>query len=274
MGFDKHQLARTFGNAADTYDEVTQIQWQAGNALIERLTDCMRDKTVSNDFPPRALLEIGCGTGRLIPELRASFPKMRFYCVDISQQMINKAAVTHGDAQTTFYRDDMESLTAVPALAYDILFSNFALQWCNSVQGTVRALVDRIRPGGWFAMAVPGVGTFTELKQAWKTVDQRMHVNQFLSLEQWCAVLADAGLSVVSEFEQQQTQYHQSVREVLRVLRQAGVTRVDRQSDQSFLGKSNYRRFIASYEALCKGKHRVPLTYEVCWIIGQKGAGE
>lgn len=270
MGFNKRHVASHFGQAADTYDEVASVQFQAGLNLIERLSILMDD--ASSSLGQMRALDLGCGTGRLIPDLIERCGVQKLYAIDISSEMIAYATAALKLDQNnlvTFLSADIEALPFDESSRFSLIFCNFSLQWCNSVGVTLQALRKLVEPGGYIALAVPGLGTFSEIKQAWQQVDGAVHVNQFLAREQWRQALVDAGFQVAWESVDTVSEYYVSAQAALEAIKRSGVTNANRERRRTLLGVQRYRQFLQAYAEQTRRAGQYPLTYETYSFIAR-----
>ncbi len=105
---------------------------------------------------PCTVVDLGCGAGNLTRLLAQRWPQAQVVGVDSSPEMVERAAQVDGiTAERADIRDwvrggDEDGGTV------DVLVTNAALQWVPDHLELLPALVDRVAPGGWFAMQVPG----------------------------------------------------------------------------------------------------------------------
>ncbi len=108
---------------------------------------------------PRRVADLGCGPGNVTAQLCRRWPEAEVIGVDSSAEMI-EAATAGADAQLategrlTFERADLRAWQ--PAEPVDVLITNATLQWVPGHLDLLRNLLGHIKPGGWFAMGVPG----------------------------------------------------------------------------------------------------------------------
>lgn len=108
---------------------------------------------------PRRVVDLGCGPGNLTRLLAQRWPEAQVLGLDSSPQMVAEAQQVDGiDAEVTdivAWAEDAHGSAGDDA-PVDVLISNAALQWVPGHLDLIPALVDRVAPGGWFAMQVPG----------------------------------------------------------------------------------------------------------------------
>ena len=102
---------------------------------------------------PGAVVDLGCGPGNLTALLARRWPGARVRGLDSSEAMVARA---HSDVrEVDFEVADLRDWAAGDDRV-DVLVSNATLQWVPGHLELLPALVDHVRPGGWFALQVPG----------------------------------------------------------------------------------------------------------------------
>ncbi|MGW0391101.1 trans-aconitate 2-methyltransferase [Streptomyces sp. NPDC003042] len=108
--------------------------------------------------PPR-IADLGCGPGNVTLRLTDRWPDARITGYDLSPEMLQRAAAeyagpTAGGGHLDFRRADLADW--LPEETYDLIVSNAALQWVPSHPGSFAAWINGLRPGGTFALQIPG----------------------------------------------------------------------------------------------------------------------
>jgi trans-aconitate 2-methyltransferase len=106
------------------------------------------------DADPATVVDLGCGPGQLSPVLRARWPRAQVLGVDSSAEMIDRARADDADPRTRYERADVA--TWAPDGAVDVVVSNALFQWVPEPLAVVERLAGHVRPGGTFALQVPG----------------------------------------------------------------------------------------------------------------------
>jgi len=188
----KSDIAREFGRASKTYEQVSRLQRQMGDAMLASLA--------RKNAAPQTILDLGCGTGWFTRKLQALFPEASVVGVDLSPGMIEKARSASPDS-IQWLTADAESLP-FSSDTYDLIFSNLMIQWCQHPQGVLSQCRRLLKPGGRLAVSTLLDGTLRELKQAWSVADPgQPHVNRFEQREAWRRLSDDVlpGSEVVTE---------------------------------------------------------------------------
>ncbi len=128
-------------------------------AFVQRQT--ARDLLAYTDSPPApAILEIGCGTGIYTELLINTFPSSPIEAVDISQEMLHRAAEKIISPAVRFRLADGEELAGG---AYDLITSNAAFQWFRNLRRALARYADMLTDGGVLSFSFFGPGTYREL---------------------------------------------------------------------------------------------------------------
>ena len=104
--------------------------------------------------PARLAVDLGCGSGAAAEALAAVRPGATLIGVDPSPAMLEKAAAAGRYAAVE--QDDAHGFAArASAGPVDLLFSNAALHWAGAHETLLPALLERVAPGGFFAVQMP-----------------------------------------------------------------------------------------------------------------------
>ncbi len=100
--------------------------------------------------PPLCIIDVGCGTGRLLRAAAIRWPEAQLFGVDPAEQMVSEAKRLIPDA--TFRFASAESLP-FPEQTADIVFSSLSFHhWSNQTKG-LQEVARVLRPGGLFCLA-------------------------------------------------------------------------------------------------------------------------
>ncbi|RYZ93834.1 MAG: methyltransferase domain-containing protein, partial [Moraxellaceae bacterium] len=287
---NKKQIAYSFSRAAHTYDSVAGLQRTVGDALL---------KKISSNSQAEIVIDLGCGTGYFTPQLQAQFPQALVVGLDIAEGMLQFARsnsykkgvviLACGDpaldgrlltAGSPLREDDDSLLKSVSFKAdpifccgdaeqlpfanqsVDIIYSNFALQWCVNLPRLFAELKRILKPGGELIFTTLGPATLHELKSAWHEVDNRVHVNQFHERETLMNDLHQQGFGditfehtpVVMEFEQ--------LSDLTRSLKALGAQNMNRGRATGLTGRKTLQAFKQAYENF-RSNNMLPATYDV-----------
>ncbi len=133
-----------FNRWSETYEH-SLMQW----LLFDRVHRGVLAR-IPAGFAPKDILDIGCGTGRLLRRMQARWPLAQLIGVDVTDGMVAKAReLTHG---ATIYQAPAENLPLENA-SVDLVTSTASFHhWSDQAQG-VREAVRVLRQRGLFVLA-------------------------------------------------------------------------------------------------------------------------
>lgn len=147
-------MAKNYSWNAQDYAKNSANQFAWAQELIPKL------KLQGNE----ALLDIGCGDGKITAEIAKALPKGRVVGIDSSQEMINLA-------QTLFPQNDYPNLSFQQVDArklsfqavFDRVFSNAALHWIPNQSAVLFGIEKCLKPGGSLLFQMAGKGNAQEI---------------------------------------------------------------------------------------------------------------
>jgi ubiquinone/menaquinone biosynthesis C-methylase UbiE len=132
-----------FNSRATTYESARSQSYFFG-PLQNRVL-----KLTSN-LKPSVVLDVGCGTGRLLRRAKLQWPDAKLIGVDAAEKMIEQASNLFQDAE--FHVAMAESLPLSDS-SVDVAFSTFSFHhWANQTKG-VSEIARVLRPEGQFLLA-------------------------------------------------------------------------------------------------------------------------
>lgn len=96
----------------------------------------------------RSVVDLGCGSGALLPALRARFPSARLIGVDLSRPMLDRARTVDDAAELV----EADAARWRPQAPVDLILANASLQWLGDHE---RLLPDLLRHCRVLAVQVP-----------------------------------------------------------------------------------------------------------------------
>lgn len=275
---DRAAVRRSFDQAAASYDAHAVLQREVCDRLLERL-DYMK-------LQPARLLDLGCGTGYGLAQLRARYADAECCALDIAPAMLAAARTRlpqGGWAQRALARfkpasarpthlvcADMERLP-LAAASMNLVWSNLALQWAQDPESAFRGIRRVLAPRGLLTFATFGPDTLKELRAAFGQLDDAPHVNRFVDLHDVGDMLVHAGFSSPVMEMEMLTLTYADLRSLMRDLKGIGARNAAVARRRGLLGKAAWARLENAYEAWrCDG--RLPATFEV--IYGHAWAGD
>ncbi|GGY87046.1 hypothetical protein GCM10011613_35300 [Cellvibrio zantedeschiae] len=255
---DKKQVAHSFSRAAVTYDSVAGLQRTVGDSLL---------KKINQNSQAEVVIDLGCGTGYFTPQLQSQFPQALIVGVDLAEGMLHFAREQH-DGQKNWLCSDAEKLPFADQ-SVDLIYSNFALQWCSNLLRLFAELKRILKPGGELIFTTLGPATLHELKSAWQQVDDRIHVNQFHERDELLKDLQQQGFAQVEFEHNPAVMEFESLSDLTRSLKALGAQNVNRGRATGLTGRKTVQAFKQAYENF-RRNNLLPATYDVFYVKAKK----
>jgi trans-aconitate 2-methyltransferase len=162
---------------AKTYDQISDPQYQWGLEVLDRL----------EPGPDEAIIDAGCGSGRVTEKLLARLRDGRIVGVDGSAEMIKVAAEKFsGDDRVTLIVSDLLELTPEllekndAPVAVDAVFSTATFHWLTDHDKLFSRIHSVLRPGGRLVAQCGGEGNVADHARAIATVaTQPQYIDHF-----------------------------------------------------------------------------------------------
>ncbi len=155
------QARAYFEEFATGYDEAADdAEWRLNGRLAESLADA---------GAAVAALDLACGTGSTLCELRRLLPMADLVGVDISAAMLDLAAARVPDARLV--RSDALSFAAAAGGEFDVVTAVGGFEFTPDLPGLLEVVRSLVRPGGHL------VFTYEPVLDAWPPQSQRRETN-------------------------------------------------------------------------------------------------
>lgn len=252
QSFDKQTVAANFSRAAATYDAVADVQRAVGGWLL---------KSVQRQQELTCALDVGCGSGALTAQLAARLPMAEVHAIDLADGMLQQALHEHENPQISWYVGDAEEIP-FEEKGFDLVFSNFVLQWCPQPTLALTEMRRVLRRNGQLVLSLPGAGTLAELAAAWRTVDDRPHVHRFPDEDEVADWVASAGFAHADLVTRTLRMHVPDAMTLMRSLKTLGAQNQAPGRATGLTGKSALRKVVDAYEA-----RREPAGLPVTWKV-------
>jgi ubiquinone/menaquinone biosynthesis C-methylase UbiE len=132
----------------DEWSKTYERSWMQG-VLFDRVHRRLL-ASLPEPFSPESILDIGCGTGRLLRRLGARWPGAQLVGVDLAEGMVAQARAQTPGAAIEVGRAEALPL---PDASVDLVTSTVSFHhWTDQARG-IREAARVLRPGGLFALA-------------------------------------------------------------------------------------------------------------------------
>jgi trans-aconitate 2-methyltransferase len=149
-------------NAAD-YAENSSAQLAWAQELIDKLA-------LNGD---EALLDIGCGDGKISARIARALPQGRVHGIDLSVDMIQLARRQFdGRNHPNLRFQQMDAARIQLAKGFDVVFSTAALHWVPDHPAILKGVSACLKPGGRLLFQMGGHGNAAEVYDALQEVVQ------------------------------------------------------------------------------------------------------
>lgn len=257
---DKRRVADSFSRAASSYDRVARLQRAVSERLLE-LSEGPIDRASH-------VLDLGCGTGYIIEHLSQRRPDAQLLGLDLAEGMLQFARRQRA-AQAHWLCADAETLP-LAAASFDLVYSSLSVQWCEQLGPLFNELRRVLAPGGTLAFATLGPGTLHELEQAWKSVDDRVHVNRFAPKGELMSALQTAGFTDLQWHREERVLHYPQLAELTRELKALGARNVNPGGPEGLTGRRKIAALKAAYETF-REDGQIPASYEVYYCRATAG---
>lgn len=124
---------------AEKYNEISDVQFENGKLLIEKL----------GVKPGYKILDIGCGTGRLgLYAADKVSPTGWFVGIDPLDNRINIAKKNNKNPIAVFKTGASHDLSFLSSNTFDVVYLNAVLHWIANKDGTLAEINRVLKPGG------------------------------------------------------------------------------------------------------------------------------
>ncbi len=142
---NKQDIQR-FEQWATTYDR-SVMQKMFFGPIHRQVLDFLQKEIPDNR--PEAILDVGCGTGRLLKAAAMRWPEAQIHGVDPAEQMISRAARLNPAGR--FQVGTAENLP-LPDQSANLAFSSLSFHHWSDHQKGIQEITRVLRPGGWFCL--------------------------------------------------------------------------------------------------------------------------
>lgn len=272
MGTDSERcrVERSFHLGASVYDAHTPVQ--------QRVVDMLAQKAAAlSGMPEGMILDIGCGTGRLIEKLLQIMPDRKLCGIDLAGGMISQAELRLKGA-ACLMQGDAEYLP-LDDNSCAMVLSSSTFQWLNPLDRCFGEVRRVLADDGQFCFAMFGFNTLHELKDAWQTA-LRLHqpdvarshdgTRSFYNSEQVQQMLEQQGFRDIAVETSVDTVFYPDVAHLLQAVKKIGAG-----SSRPIAGGGlGWRRVLHLMAEQYTNKYGtpkgVPASYEIIWGLARR----
>ncbi len=258
---NKRLVRESFDRAAAGYDDVALLQQTIAQRLLERL-DLIK-------LQPQRILDVGAGTGQLTLQLTRRYKNCEVIALDLAPAMLKLARQRLGMLDKWFGKQrficgDADQLPLADN-SVDMIISNLAIQWCSDLDQTFAEFQRVLKPNGLLLFTTFGPDTLKELRQAWRTVDDAIHVNSFIDMHDIGDAMMRAKFSDPVMDTERLTLTYKDGMAVMRDLKAMGAHNVSAGRSHALTGKQKLKQMLNAYDKFKDDNGLLPATYEVIY---------
>ncbi|CAM4007415.1 methyltransferase domain-containing protein [Pseudoalteromonas byunsanensis] len=226
----KQNTAQRFSKAAKCYQHHARVQQQAALqlfAMLQSKHDCLLD----------------LGAGPLLHHEQLKQHASQVLNMDLSHGMLQQ-----GNGSAWRVCADMDSLP-LQTNSISAVFSNFAIQWSSLPAQLFKELGRVCKPGAQLVMSSVLDGSLKEIALAWKNLDNRCHVNQFLTLEQLQQFASDAGFEIKTARQVCLKDCYETPKDAFKSVKHIGANQIHSNDGKrnGLMGKTRYGQLLSGY---------------------------
>lgn len=255
---DKSRIARSFGLAANNYDVHAQLQRDVADKLLKG--HCVGEAI--------NILDLGSGTGYCAKRLLAASPSAKVTSIDLAEAMLQFAKNNNEQGQDqkklnqSWLCGDAENLPFCSE-SFDLVVSNLTIQWCENPNQVFEELLRVMKPGAQAWVSTLAERTLVELKDSWATIDDYVHVNNFLSCETIIQSLQTQQFSSVNYTHSQEIYFYKSLSALTAELKGIGAHNQNAGQASGLTGKSKLKQLKQDFENKIIPGSGIPVTYDL-----------
>ena len=278
LGADLHRLQRIFDRRAQTFEEVAFLPREIAQRMQERLEYIK--------LQPHWIIDAGCGPGADLTALRSRYPQAAVLGLDLSSAMARRAQgdvpaasgwkrwlpqglldAANAAARATLsgpaagvVQGDYAKLPFAGA-AFDLLWSNLALQWHATPDQVFPEWQRVLKVGGLLMFSTLGPDTLRELRMSAKpaaTLD-------FVDMHDFGDMLVASGFETPVMDAETLTVTYKTPQALLRDVRRWGGEPRSGLGPVGLGGRAAYAGQLAELERQRRPDGTIPLTFEVIY---------
>jgi malonyl-CoA O-methyltransferase len=229
----KIKTQTNFSKAAANYIDNANVQKLAAKDLLELIDLSTINKT-------KRCIDLGAGPLVNTQKLNDVFGDV--LAIDLSLTMLKQSNLPNARICA-----DMDKLPLFDN-SIDAVFSNFAVQWSANFYGLLRSLFNVLKPGGSAYISVVVDGTLNELKTAFQVIDNKSHINTFITSQKINDAVRNTGFNIICSNKIVYTDSYSTPLKAIKSLKAIGATSYNRtQAPRGLLTKSSLKTVCDAY---------------------------
>jgi len=268
---DRQRVQTSFQRGACEYDQHTPVQQWVLQKLLCHAKPYLAGSSAN-------LLDIGCGTGRLLELVGQWYPGAILTGLDLAPNMLHQAA-ERLPATVSLVQGDAEHLPFA-ADTFSLVLSSSTFQWLNQLEPCFGEVLRVLQPEGEFIFSLFGGNTLFELRESWQqalvncgrvgagVTDDGTH--RFHTCEQVQHSLALIGFRNSKVWTELEVVWYQDVPHLLQAIKRIGAGTARPPSGGGLGWRRILHEMAKIYTGRFGGESGVPVSYEVIYAEGRR----
>lgn len=255
--FDTRAVGDSFGRAARHYDAHAGLQRAVRAHLL----------ALATPYWPRGslILDAGCGTGVFSEEAARAGLGWEILALDIAPGMC-EIAKTHCPQVANA---DVQEIPLADACV-DGVFSSLMLQWVNRPDRVFSEMARVLKPGAHAVLSTFTDGTLKELAHAFRSVDDRPHVSDFMAPHRLLKLAEDAGLILAVAQQAEVVEHYPDTVALMRCLQAIGATNHHARRRRGLMTSRQFASLEQAYRHRYASPRGLPATWQVLMLAVRK----
>ena len=268
---DKERLKRSFSLKACVYDRNAWLQKQTARDLLKTLNQSNTESKKNSNITK--ILDIGMGTGSMIPGLSDIYKDASIIGFDLAEGMVRfarqqqyKVYLIQADAEKLPFKKE----------TFDLAVSNLTYQWVSDLQNAFNQVNLILVPDGGFQFTTLGAGTLSELHTSYLNAHQKTgipaypHGQDFVTKEEIIAALQKSGFSKINIKIRQEKQTCADVKELAKSLKNIGAANALKSPNKGLGGKKLFETMADYYQQHYTCAEGIYATFAIFTITALK----
>jgi malonyl-CoA O-methyltransferase len=269
-GINRQRVQSSFHRGAGEYDQHTPVQQRVLQQLMQLIGQY--------PFAPDAtVLDVGCGTGRLLELLGQRYPWAVLTGLDLAPNMLKQAAerlpetvcLLQGDAEQLPFADS----------SFQLVLSSSTFQWLDSLQCCFSEMRRVLEPAGRCLFSLFGEGTLCELRESWQQAllntgregtEQNNGTHRFHCCDQVQQALELTGFRDVMVWSEPEQVWYPDVPHLLQAIKRIGAGTARPLPGGGLGWRRVLHEMAAIYYERFGTPDGVPVSYSVIYAAGRR----
>jgi malonyl-CoA O-methyltransferase len=259
----RKQIRASFSKAAPSYAKAASHQKQMAQFLL----DIFESQIALPADENARVLDLGSGTGFVSHGAKNRDLIDSSIRLDISESMLRQDEEL-GQSDELLCAD-LENLPLLSE-SIDVCLSSYAFQWAHDLPFLFEELNRVMKPGAKLFFSIPGEKTFHELKDAWKDVDEGIHVHEFWHQQKVLDSANEKGFECLHFSQRNDVLSFDTLKRATGHIKNIGAHNLDANRAKHLLGKAQYFAFRKAFKEKSAVKGAYSLTYQSYFFAFEK----